>query len=161
MRKTVFVALAAIFALLSYPAGPAGATTHSYAERVLARVNQYRANHGLAPVALDRRLAQAAQAHSEDMAKRDFFEHEGSDGSEMPERLARAGYFYRVAAENIAAGLASPEKTVDRWMSSEGHRRNILIPEIREVGVGYVYLREDRGAAQYHHYWTLTLGAQP
>jgi uncharacterized protein YkwD len=95
------------------------------------------------------------------MAKRDFFRHRGSDGSETPERLARTGYSYRIAAENIAGGEASPEKTVDRWMSSEGHRHNILIPEIRDAGVGYVYLRDDRGAVRYRHYWTLTLGARP
>ena len=129
------------------------------AERMLARVNHHRTRLGLQALVPEARLAAAAQSHSEDMAARDFFDHQGSDGSRANQRVLRQGYHYRVAAENIAGGLASPEATVDRWVQSPGHRQNILLPDIRHAGVGYVFLSDDPGAARYRHYWTLTLGA--
>ncbi len=142
----------------SRPAGPSPAI-QGPAERMLARVNHHRARLGLQALTPEARLAAAAQSHSEDMAARDFFDHQGSDGAQANQRVLRQGYRYRVAAENIAGGLASPEATVDRWMESPGHRDNILLPDIRHAGVGYVFLSDDPGAARYRHYWTLTLGA--
>ena len=67
-----------------------------------------------------------AQAHSQDMADRDFFSHTGSDGRSPFQRMRDAGYSYRRAAENIAAGSTSPAEVVDMWMGSPGHRANIL-----------------------------------
>ncbi|MDE5753217.1 MAG: hypothetical protein K2H89_01530, partial [Oscillospiraceae bacterium] len=40
--------------------------------------------------------------------------------------------------ENIAWGYATPEAVVKGWMSSEGHRANILGSNFRYIGVGYV-----------------------
>jgi uncharacterized protein YkwD len=92
------------------------------------------------------------------MAQNDFFSHTGSDGSSFTDRLIRAGYTFSAAAENIAAGTTTPERTVDGWMNSEGHRRNILNCELREIGVGYAYLENDTGSVNYHHYWTQDFG---
>jgi uncharacterized protein YkwD len=68
--------------------------------------------------------------------------------------MAAAGYTYSAAAENIAAGFPTPQSVVAAWMNSSGHRANILNCELTETGVGYVFLANDQGAVNYHHYWT-------
>ncbi len=156
-RAVALAALALVFAIAA-PAGPASAADPF--SRMLARINHHRARHDLPPVAPDRLLARAAQSHAEDMAAGDFFAHRGSDGSDLAVRLGRAGYAWWVAAENIAAGIGAPEKTVDGWMKSDGHRHNLLMPELREAGIGYAFVAKDGGRARYRHYWTLTLGAR-
>ena len=42
----------------------------------------------------------------------------------------------RRAAENIAYGNVSAEEMMKKWMSSSGHRANILDPKLAYVGVG-------------------------
>ena len=59
---------------------------------------------GRAALVYDMRLEAAARAHGQDMAARGFFSHTGSDGSDIGDRLRRAGYAFCFGAENIAAG---------------------------------------------------------
>ena len=40
---------------------------------------------------------------------------------------------------------------MESWMNSSGHRRNILEPRFRELGVGYILKEDD--AKGYRHYW--------
>jgi uncharacterized protein YkwD len=136
-------------------------TVHPYASRVVDLVNQERAKVGCAPLAMNTALNNAALGHSEDMARNDFFDHTGSDDSSPWERMTRAGYLWSLAGENIAAGYASPEDVVSGWMGSAGHRANILDCSFRDIGVGYVYLANDTGQVNYHHYWTQDFGAPP
>ena len=63
-------------------------------------------------------------------------------------------------AENLAAGMARAEAVVKAWMASPGHRRNLLLPDIVEVGAGYVLRENDGGQHRYRHYWTMTFGAR-
>ena len=121
---------------------------------VVNATNVYRTQQGCQPLILNDQLTAAAQGHSQDMALNDFFSHTGSDGSSSWERILRTGYRYSLAAENIAAGYPTSEAVVQGWMDSDGHRQNILDCDLREVGVGYYYLENDRGAVNYHHYWT-------
>jgi uncharacterized protein YkwD len=69
------------------------------------------------------------------------------------------GYPYSTAAENVAAGYATPADVMTGWMGSEGHRKNILNADFTEIGIGYVYNPGDTTNA-FYHYWTMTLGAQ-
>ena len=39
--------------------------------------------------------------------------------------------------ENLAFGQESPEEVVKAWMNSEGHRKNILSPNYKRIGIGY------------------------
>lgn len=104
---------------------------------VLAQVNAERAAAGEEPLAPDPRLDEAAQRHAEDMVARGFYAHKSPDGEVLRARLRRVGFGNaRVAAENIAKGLFTPEEVVERWMNSRGHRRNILAGLFRLVGVG-------------------------
>lgn len=42
------------------------------------------------------------------------------------------------AGENLAGKIKTPEKVVDAWMNSPGHRKNIMNPQYSQIGVGYV-----------------------
>ena len=119
---------------------------------VVVLTNAERARHGLRALAVDARLAQAADAHSADMARRGFFAHESPDGRQVWDRAVAAGYAYRKVAENIAAGQRTAAEVVHGWMESPGHRANILDPVLTQIGVG----RADGGA--YGVYWTQVFG---
>jgi uncharacterized protein YkwD len=117
---------------------------HTAAARVavLCLVNHQRAEHGLAPLAEHPVLQVAAQAHAEDMGRRDFYRHQNPDGVGPPQRIRHAGYRGRVTGENIHWGSginATPVRIVNGWMNSPGHRANILRREFRHVGTGIAY----------------------
>jgi stress response protein SCP2 len=119
---------------------------------VVTATNAERARHGLAPLTVDARLAAAAQAHSADMVARSFFAHENPDGAQVWDRALAAGYAYRKVAENIAAGQRSAAEVVEGWMNSPGHRRNILDPELTQIGVGTAT------GGEYGIHWTQVFG---
>ncbi len=129
-------------------------------ERVLKHVNLQRAMNGERPLTLNARLSEAAQKHAEDMARNDFVEHRSPDGRGLQDRLASSGYPWRVIAENLAAGFASPETTVESWMTSPGHRDNMLNREYMEAGVGYATPPADGKKPRYSHYWVVVFGAR-
>ena len=63
-------------------------------------------------------------------------------------------------AENLAAGMSSPESTVQSWMTSPGHRDNMLNREYLEAGVGYVTPMPGGKRPRYSHYWVIVFGAR-
>lgn len=93
------------------------------------------------PVSWNAQLAQAALAHSGDMATHRRFSHQGSDGSEAAQRVTRAGYRWRHVGENIAAGQTSPQEAVQGWIDSPGHCANLMNPQFSEMGAGYAVSR--------------------
>jgi uncharacterized protein YkwD len=124
--------------------GERPAATNAFFEaRVVELTNEARATQGLPPLKHNADLSDAARYHAIDMAQDTYFEHDTYDvvdGQKVrvcswSERL-QAYYPIHGAAENIARGFASPEAVVEGWLSSAGHRRNILGNSL-EVGVGY------------------------
>lgn len=107
----------------------------SEADQVVTLVNQERADAGCRPVRADDRLVTAAQKHSNDMDRRDYFSHESPEGEDFAERIRAEGYQHP-GAENIAQGYRSAEQVVQAWMDSDGHRRNILNCDLKAIGVG-------------------------
>jgi uncharacterized protein YkwD len=113
------------------------------AEATLCLLNGERADHGLAPLAPNRRLAAAATAYAQDLVAGSYFSHTGRDGSGVVDRVERTGYLPPgvdwMLGENLAWGtgaLATPASIMRAWMDSPGHRENILNPGFREIGVG-------------------------
>ena len=125
-------------------------------EAVVSRINQERQNNNLTPLRVADELVDAARRHSNDMAENNIFSHTGSDGSSPFDRMIEAGYRFRYAGENVAAGYATAQQTVNAWMNSAGHRANILNRNYCDVGIGYAY---DPGSS-YRNYWTLTFGCR-
>ncbi|MET9883805.1 CAP domain-containing protein [Streptomyces sp. NPDC006430] len=116
---------------------------------VLALVNQERAAAGCSAVSLNAKLTKAAQDHSADMASHSNMSHTGSDGSDPGTRITRAGYAWTTYGENVAYGYSTPEKVMEGWMNSQGHRENILNCSFKEIGIGL---------AQPGNYWTQDFG---
>jgi len=109
----------------------------------LCLINVQRRAHGLAPLRSNGLLRLAALRHSRDMVAKGYFEHTSRNGSTFVARIRRTGYFSHVrfwkAGENIAWGVGSqapPGAIVRAWMNSPPHRRNILEPGFRGIGVG-------------------------
>ena len=105
--------------------------------RVLTLLNEIRSDHGLAKLAPSRALRSAARSHSADMLTRGYFEHDGP--SESWDKRVRRYLKSPLVGENIAWGTGrygSPEGIVKLWMNSPPHRRIILTPELRRVGLG-------------------------
>jgi uncharacterized protein YkwD len=82
-------------------------------------------------------LARAAQAHANDMAAHSRFDHVGSDGSRVTERVTRAAYRWRHVGENIAAGVGDVEAALAGWLNSPGHCANIMNPRFTAMGVAF------------------------
>ena len=84
------------------------------------------------------------------MATNNIFSHTGSDGSSFGQRIADTGYQSGAGGENIAAGSATAEDTMQQWLNSEGHCRNIMSGNFTQLGVGYA----QNANSQWTHYWT-------
>lgn len=95
-----------------------------------------RRSRGLAPVSANPALAVAAAKHACDMAKRGRMTHVGTSTKGPSQRVKAVGYAPRVTAENIAAGPFGLGRVLSEWSSSSGHLANILIPQVRDVGIG-------------------------
>jgi uncharacterized protein YkwD len=136
-RPTPTITAAPRTALPAAPAPPPPAAVPAGADRagqVLALVNQERAAAGCRPLAADSRLAAVAAAHSADMRDRGFFDHVNLAGLSPFDRAEAAGVPAR--AENIARGQDGAAAVMDAWMSSPGHRSNILDCGLTRLGVG-------------------------
>lgn len=126
---------------------PASAGFSDFERQVVELTNQERTRRGLAPLTLNLDLNDAAEKHSQDMATKNYFSHQGLDGAQPWDRMRSEGYTYSRAAENIAFGQTTPQQVVNDWMNSPGHQRNILDPNLKDIGVGY-----------YNGYWTQNFG---
>jgi uncharacterized protein YkwD len=106
------------------------------------------------PLYASRPLTEAAADHARDMARRNYFEHRGRDGSQPKDRVLRAGYEPRLSGENIAFGPESAEEVVAGWLDSPGHCANIMDPRFKDIGVGLA-----TGRKRNRIYWVQTFGA--
>lgn len=120
------------------PAGRATclATSPGQNSQGAAATNAVRRQAGLPPVQPDPVLARVAAAHACDMAQRGRMTHRGSNTPGPGPRVKAAGYAPLVTAENIAAGPFSQDRVLAEWNASGGHLANMLIPQIRDYGIG-------------------------
>lgn len=114
----------------------------NFENTVITLLNAERAKAGWGQLTAQSQLMSAARAHSLNMACKNFLGHTGSDGSSPFDRMARFGYSFSTAAENVYAGSGpfnSPESAVAGWMNSPGHRANILNGAFIHIGSGYAF----------------------
>lgn len=99
-------------------------------------MNDHRESVGCPSLVWNDAVASVAQAHSEDMVDRDFFDHTNPDGDSPFDRLQNAGVPYSGGAENIAWGYSTASAVLDGWLNSAGHKANIENCSLTEHGVG-------------------------
>ena len=160
VRRTA-LGLAALAALAAVPTSPALAGPRSPAAKLsglesslLVDINAFRAQHGLAKLRLSRQLTSAARVHSQQMAQDGYFAHESADGSAFWKRLES---YYPVSpwhswtvGENLLWSSSDLNGTdaLEQWLASPPHRRNLMDPRWREIGVSAVHAAQAPGVYQ-------------
>ena len=139
------------------------AATTTQQQEILTYINQARSKPcqcgtttypAVPALTLDARLNSASDKFALDMATYNYFSHTGRDGSQPWDRMTREGYVWRAAGENIAAGYTTTRAVVDGWLKSEGHCKNIMSANFKNVGVGYAYST----TSSYKYYWVTDFG---
>ena len=118
------------------------------AESAAELISTFRLKHGEIRVVRDATLDRIAQEQARAMASKDDLSHEVLGPFARRIAPARAG----VAAENIAYGHDSFEKTLGQWIDSSGHRRNLLLHNASRVGVASA-----RDASGKRTYWAMVI----
>lgn len=134
-KQIRMVFLSGFVALLAVSGANAGLVSKRESA-LLEAVNKVRVAHDLRPLRLDRTLARVAQRHSTAVLRRDVFTH-GAFATRIRRSGARGPFF----GENLAWGTGSrayASRIVRGWLRSPGHRRNLLRPGFRRIGVGAV-----------------------
>ena len=111
-------------------------------QKALNLLNADRAANGLAPLTLDPELSRIARIKSQDMKDNRYFAHTSPTYGNASAMLNHFGYSYKGVGENIAHH-STVEKSQAAFMSSQGHRRNILGSQWEKVGIGVCY--DDQG----------------
>lgn len=124
-------------------------------DAVLAATNAQRNAAGLPALVLSDALTQAAQTQACDMAAMGTVGHKGRDGSGLADRVDRTGYAWTKIAENAAGWYPTVPEVIAGWMESPGHRKNLLMRGVADLGVGVAVGKEDGKA-----YWIQVFGKQ-
>lgn len=114
-------------------------------------ISNFRLKQGEGRVTMDATLNRIALEQAKAMAAKDTLDHEvlGSFSSRIaPARSGRA-------AENIAYGYDSFEKTLDQWIASTGHRKNLLLHKASRVGVASA-----KSATSRRTYWAMVIAGE-
>ena len=79
-----------------------------------------------------------AKIQAENMARFQKMAHNIPDASlpTLGDRARYVGYMFSRLSENVALGYPNAETVVNGWMTSTGHRRNILDGGVVETGIG-------------------------
>ncbi|MEK9970799.1 MAG: CAP domain-containing protein, partial [Ferrovibrio sp.] len=123
---------------------------------ILFHVNAARIAQGLAPLQWDARLAAAAAVHGSDLQTCKRLAHDGCGGSTLPQRVTGAGFSLRRASENLALCPCDAATVVRLWLGSEGHRRNLLDPDVSALGADTRIDTADLRRQQ----WVLVMGRE-
>ena len=145
----------AVLAMLVFSAAPAAAQgcrnanaqstkiSKAAANRaVFCLVNAQRARHGLPPLRANRRLARVARIHARDIVRYQFIGHDSPAHGSLLQRVQRSGYGRNrrlTFGEILGAGRgrwSTPRSIVREWMKRHIHRKAILYPSFRAMGVG-------------------------
>jgi uncharacterized protein YkwD len=143
MTRTTILLFAVLFAALIATAGPAAPRARagvrlSHSERAMIRlVNDVRARNGLGRLRVSRALSRAADRHSLDMLRRDFFDHSSSDGTTFDRRVRRYADARSVGETLAAIGQrrGGAAMVVRMWMESPPHRAVLLGSGFSRIGI--------------------------
>ena len=129
--------------------GGGGYSPDSEERKFLDLINDYRRRNGAGKLSLQDNLGTAAESHSRQMAKKNFFRHAKQSN------FTRHGYTnWKAIGENIAAGQETANEVFEDWKKSNDHDKNMRSNDFTEIGIGRAYDK----SSKYGWYWTTTFG---
>ena len=153
LLATACVAAAAAAAAPAAPRQPS--VSLSPLERgVLTDINAVRAEHHVPALRLSPALTDAARAHSQEMETDGYFAHDSYDGTAFWKRIQRYYPSGSFGLWSVGENLLWSSPTVDAqgaltmWLDSPEHRKNMLDPSWREIGVAAVHEVDAPGVYQ-------------
>jgi uncharacterized protein YkwD len=119
---------------------------NAFGEEIVVRTNGERRKLGLPTLARNAALMSAAQLQADQMAARNTMAHDlpGSAYPSPRSRLDAVGYRMSASGENVAEGYPTPTAVVTGWMTSTGHRANIVSTTFSEMGAGMATAKNGR-----------------
>ena len=142
---TAFV-VGAVLVPAAAPAAEAHSLQLTQLDRsVLVSLNGIRAQHGLRPLRISSALTAAARQHSLEMGRVGYFAHTSANGGSFRLRVERyypftAGFRSWAIGENLVWRTPNLDAAgaLRLWMASPAHRKNILTPGWREIGISAI-----------------------
>lgn len=112
-------------------------TRNSYAKSL---VKELKATKKMQALQLSKPLTEVARIHAQDMGKKDLTSHDSSNGTPFHERVRNHSKAKGMIAENCSYGYDQAldivmSLLIDDGIKSLGHRKNILEPNYKWVGI--------------------------
>lgn len=120
-------------------------------EKALRLINAYRAENGVAPLALDGELTRIARVYAGHLAEAGRMTHELEPWGGLEKRLRDGGYAYETAGENLGEGYRTIEQTIAGWKKSPPHDRGLKDRDMTRMGIASAQNPKKRGDV----YWCL------
>lgn len=118
--------------------GVLGRVSNIQTVELLNDTNAERTAEGLSELRLNNELSQAAFLKAQNMFSEQYWAHVSPSGAQPWKWFGDVGYNYSYAGENLAKNYPTARATVNAWMNSETHRKNILKQEYVDVGFAVV-----------------------
>lgn len=123
------------FAFGAVQISPVAADPVLMQKQILAKINEQRTENNEKSLNENSLLDQAAKNKLNDMFNKNYWDHTSPTGEKAWVFIDQTGYSYTSAGENLAKGFNSAENTVNAWMDSPSHKKNILDSQFTETGV--------------------------
>jgi|GEM_PF-816628 len=108
-------------------------------QNVIQLTNEARTQEGETPLSENTALDQAAQSKLEDMFNQNYWDHVAPNGKQAWDFINSTDYQYVYAGENLARGFLDAKSSMNAWMNSPSHRKNILNSDYRDIGIAAGY----------------------
>ncbi len=106
-----------------------------YPDVLIGLANDYRQAHSLAVLTVNPLLEEAAQMKAQDMAQKGYFAHTSPEGVTPWHWFEKVGYNFVFAGENLAVNFSDSQALHNAWLSSLGHKNNIVNQNFSEIGI--------------------------
>nr|WP_226037488.1 CAP domain-containing protein [Aquibacillus saliphilus] len=128
----------------NYFGDPSDELKEGFEYQLFDLTNSTRVNHNLSTLTWDESVRATARDHSTDMADNNYFGHTNLEGQSPFDRMTEDNISYRMAGENLAAGLSSSIFAHEGLMNSLGHRESKLKTGFELLAVGVAFNEESQ-----------------
>lgn len=102
---------------------------------IVEKINEYRAMLGLQPVFINKLINQVSYKNNVRMIELNQFNHNGAvDRFKEVKKICNTKY----EAEILALNFSLANSIITAWKESEGHNRQMVKPNINQVGISFL-----------------------